>query len=287
MAVTRGGTPKARALGAELREAREASGQSLRAVARELETNHVKLGRYESGAQVPAPEFVAVYLAACGTTASERDRVVEMARDADQPDWLTTGRNGSRHELTTLIEFERTAIAISDVATDLVPGLLQTSAYARALMLEMSDQERETRVLMRVGRREVLTDKGVAFTAIISERALSEPIGGHPVMAEQLRHIVDMSERPNVAVQVLRSGSTVAHPAHMGSFVLYNFPKASPIVHFEHYQSASFLHNPTTAQDYAEAVTTLQTLAMNEEESKKFIANQAEEMEAIDDGTPP
>ncbi|SDP60334.1 Helix-turn-helix domain-containing protein [Actinopolyspora xinjiangensis] len=287
MAVTRGGTPKARALGAELREAREASGQSLRAVARKLETNHVKLGRYESGSQVPASTFVAVYLAECGVPAAERDRIVEMAKDADQPDWLTTGRNGSRHELTTLIEFERTATAISEVATDLVPGLLQTSAYARALMVEMSDQERETRVLMRVGRREVLTDKGTPFAAIISERALSEPIGGHTVMAEQLRHILDMSERPNVSVQVLRAGSTVAHPAHMGAFVHFQFPKASPIVHFEHYQSATFLHNPTTAQDYAEAVTTLQELAMSEDESRKFIANQAEEMEATDDGTPP
>ncbi|NHD16129.1 MULTISPECIES: helix-turn-helix transcriptional regulator [unclassified Actinopolyspora] len=281
MAVTRGGTPKARALGAELREAREANGQSLRALARELETNHVKLGRYESGSQVPAPEFVAVYLAACDVPAAERDRVVEMARDADQPDWLTTGRNGPRHELTTLIEFERTATSISEVATDLVPGLLQTSAYARVIMQGMAEQERETRVLMRVGRREILTDKGIAFTAIISERALTEPIGGPAVMAEQLRHIIDMTERPNIAVQVLRAGFTTAHPAHMGAFVHFEFPKASPIVHLEHYQSATFLHNPTIAQEYAEAVTTLRTLAMSEEESAKFIANCAEEMEAV------
>jgi transcriptional regulator with XRE-family HTH domain len=81
MTRTTGGTPKARALGAELREAREAAGRSLRALAQELDTNHVRLMRYETGKTVPPPEVVAAFVTALGVSAIERDRLVEMARE--------------------------------------------------------------------------------------------------------------------------------------------------------------------------------------------------------------
>ncbi|WP_190817881.1 Scr1 family TA system antitoxin-like transcriptional regulator [Saccharopolyspora pogona] len=66
-------------------------------------------------------------MTALGVSATERDRLVEMARDADAPN-LTADRSVVRQELTALIEFERTATRITNVATGLIPGLLQTSA---------------------------------------------------------------------------------------------------------------------------------------------------------------
>ncbi|MDR7302810.1 helix-turn-helix domain-containing protein [Haloactinomyces albus] len=275
-----GGTPKARALGAELREVRDTAGYSLRELGRELETNHVKLQRYESGEIVPSSELVAAYVASLGASAQTRERLVEMARDADQPDWLSTAKSGARKELTTLIEFERTATRITDVTTGVIPGLLQTSDYARAVMQRLSSDEVETMVLMRVGRREILTTKNAPqFVAFIAESAMNEPIGGHAIMAEQLRHVVKMSDWENVAIHVLRSGATTLHPAHLGSFVLFEFPKATPIVHMEHYHSSVSLHNPGTAAAYQDAVTSLHELAMSPEASAEFIANRASELE--------
>ncbi|GAB2649408.1 helix-turn-helix transcriptional regulator [Saccharopolyspora gloriosae] len=279
MRRTTGGAPKARALGAELREAREATGRSMRALARDLETNHVKLQRYETGEIVPKPELVATYLTALGVSAAERDRLVEMARDADQEDWLSTTKSGSRKELTMLVEFERTATNISDIATGVIPGLLQTADYARAIMHGLPLNEVETLVLMRVGRREILAKKNAPrFTAILAESALWELIGGREVMVEQLEHVIHMSERPNVDVRVVRSGATRWHPAHMGSFTVYEFAKANPIVHMEHYRSSASLTNSGIANEYLNAVQDLTNIAMSTEQSIEFIAERIDNL---------
>lgn len=282
MTRTTGGTPKARALGAELREARQAVGRSLRALGQELDTNHVKLMRYETGRSVPSPDVVAAFVTALGLPAAERDRLVEMARDADAPNWLTADRAGVRQELTALIEFERTATRITNVATGLVPGLLQTSDYARAVMRGKPVGEAEKLVLMRLGRREVLASRDAPhLTAIISENALREPIGGYAVMAEQLHKVAELAEWPNIDVRVVPAGCTRWHPGHVGPFVVFEFPKAQPIVHLEHYRSAAFLHNPGVAREYLDAITTLLSFAMDDAESIAFITKCADEMEAL------
>lgn len=282
MTRTTGGTPKARALGAELREAREAAGKSLRKLARELGTNHVRLMRYEIGKSVPSPDFVTKVLTALGVGAAEQDRLVEMAREAGTPNWLTADRAGVGQELSALIEFERTATRITNVATGLVPGLLQTADYARAVMRGKPPGEAEKLVLMRLGRREVLASRSAPrFVAIIAENALREPIGGYQVMAEQLRKVADLAQWPNISVWVLRSGSTVWHPGHVGPFVLFEFAKAGPVVHLEHYRSSVFLHNPATAEEYLRAAADLLDMAMDEQESLRFITKCAEEMEGV------
>ncbi|GAA0531736.1 DUF5753 domain-containing protein [Saccharopolyspora thermophila] len=187
-----------------------------------------------------------------------------------------------RQELTALIEFERTATRITNVATGLIPGLLQTSDYARAVMRGKPVGEVEKLVLMRLGRREILSARnGPQLTAIISENALREPIGGHEVMAEQLRKVAELATWPNISVRVVASGSTTWHPGHVGPFVVFEFPKAQPIVHLEHYRSSAFLYNPGLAQEYLDAITTLLSFAMDETDSLEFIAKCANEMEAF------
>ncbi|QIZ36364.1 Scr1 family TA system antitoxin-like transcriptional regulator [Saccharopolyspora sp. ASAGF58] len=150
MTRTTGGTPKALALGAELREAREEVGKSLRALAPEPDTDQVRLMRYETGKSVPPLEVVAAFMTALGVSATQRDRLVEMARDADAPN-PTSDRSVVSQELTALIEFERTATRITNVATGLIPGLLQTSGYARAVMRGQPVGEVEKLALMRSG----------------------------------------------------------------------------------------------------------------------------------------
>ncbi|WP_223839886.1 Scr1 family TA system antitoxin-like transcriptional regulator [Saccharopolyspora pogona] len=70
------------------------------------------------------------------------------------------------------------------------------------------------------------------------------------------------------------------HPAHMGSFIVFEFPKASPIVHMEHYRSSVSLHNSGIANAYKDAVISLHELAMPPEASVEFIARRADELEA-------
>lgn len=275
-----GGSPRARNLGAELRHLRETLDVSTRTLAQKIDVARTRLQRWESGQRPPTTAEVAAYLAHLGVTGSERDRVVELAEDMDAGNWTATSdTTGARSELTTLIEFERTCTEIFTVAPMLIPGLLQTADYSRAVMGNLPDVE--NRVQLRLGRQNVLTKKRNApdYSVFISEGALREPIGGPQVMAEQIHHVLAMAERDNITVRVIASGAHTMHPAHAGMFVLFRFPKASPIVHLEHYGPPSFLYNAKDVVAYERAESLIRHVAMSESESVALMAKIATEQE--------
>lgn len=275
-------TPKARALGAELRECRRDAGLTQQELADQIGVSHVSVSRYESGTRLPKPEDVAQILATLGVNGERYAELVDMARGVEHPNWLETGKNGLRRELTTIIEFERTATSIVEVATNIVPGLLQTADFARALMSEVPGPDLEARVALRVGRRDVLSRSNAPdFKAIISEVALRQRIGGVAVMADQLRQVQKMAALPNVAVLVLPAVSERWHPAHAGSFILYEFPKSQPIIHLEHFASGAFIHTKEVAA-YQDAVATLRGIAMDSDRSADLIAELIDELQGSD-----
>lgn len=252
----------------------------MREVAQRLGWHHSKYARFESGDQPPTPEQASAILATYGTSEAERERLTEMATDIANGDanWLKAGTG--HDELTTLLEFERTATSIIDVSPILVPGLLQTSDYARTIMANETPGDIERLVAMRIGRRDVLTRrKPVELTAIILESALRRPMGGRGIMADQLRHIAKVaSDSSNVTVQVLPDRGAWT-PAHVGPFILFDFAKAAPIVHFEHLSSSAFLSNVGDIRVHRDATVNLREAAMNPTESIEFIAHCATEME--------
>ncbi|MEU6270645.1 helix-turn-helix domain-containing protein [Saccharopolyspora shandongensis] len=274
-------TPKSRALGVELRECRLAAGLTQKELAAQIGVSYVSVSRYESGTRSPKPEDVAQILATLGVKGERYAELVDMARGVDQPNWLETRKSGLRRELTTIIEFERTATGIVDVATGVIPGLLQTSDYARAIMGEVPGQDLEARIAMRVGRRDVLYRSGSPdLTAIISESALRDRLGGVAVMADQLRHLLKMGELPSVTIMVLPAVSERWHAALAGSFIVYEFPKSAPIVHLEHFASGVFIHTKEVAA-YQDAVVTLRHMAMDPASSAELIASIADELEEV------
>lgn len=279
MTRTNGGSPKARVVGAELRKAREERGIGVRELARRLGTTHSKLSRYENGQGVASSEFVASALTALEVPEAERDRVLDLVKGRQWTNWLAPNAPGLHQELTTLIEFERSASSITEVSTFVMSGLLQTSDYARAVMSDLPVADLETRVTLRVGRREVLNSKvPPEFESLVMESALRTNIGGREVMAEQLRHLVTMAAKPNIAVRVVPD-SDQWHPGHAGSYILFKFPGSGPIVHLEHYNSRVFLHEAEDTCLYQEATDKLRELAMSEEESRLLIAETAEGLE--------
>lgn len=273
MATTRANSPATRALGAELRSARNQTGLTVRALADKLAMPKTRISRWETGSGVPQPEQVASYLTALGVTGDEYERILEQARTTESPSWVTSGIPGVQKELASLVQFENTATEIIDVAPMLIPGLLQTADYMRAVMNGMDDKQIGPRILTRMERRTTLTKPDApAFTALIGENALREPFGGRAAMAEQLAHLVrTANDVPNVTVRIIRSGAETFHPAHAGHFVLMRFPNADPIIEVEHFSSLVFLKSPRDIAAHAKAVETLSNRALSPAESIDLI----------------
>ncbi|MGH3627609.1 MAG: helix-turn-helix domain-containing protein [Sciscionella sp.] len=275
------GTPRARALAAALRTAREATKISVRAVAKTLDISHSVVSYWETGKRVPSSEDTASFLTAIGVTGEQRERILEIARRAGEEDWLTAGIPGVSQQLAGVMECERTATAITEWSPLIVPGMLQTSDYARAIIGagDMPGGQVEAKVALRMSRRDVLTRREPSdLVALISEAALHQIVGDHSVMADQLRHLAKTSETPTVTLQVLPDQPDW-HPGLMGPFLLYEFADSPAIVHLEHHRSGVFLYGADDVDAYKTAAETIRRAAMSPARTAELIAEVADKME--------
>lgn len=273
---------KARGLGAELADLRTKANLTLRAVAERLGWSAPTLSRIENGVRDSTSEEVAALLVVYGVTGAKNDRLIELARTIDQSYWIE--HNGPRElptQLRALIEFESTATRLTDVAISLVPGLLQTADYARAVFESggVASNTVQRRVDVRLSRQDILKPaSGPELHAILDECVLRRPLGGRQVMADQVRHLIAASARPNITIQILRQ---VAHPALTGSFYLLEFePPAQPLVHLEHYRSSSFMDDDETVKAYKSVSGELAAMALDERASREFMARLVRSYEA-------
>jgi transcriptional regulator with XRE-family HTH domain len=281
-------TPRSRALGAALREAREAAGLGVRELTQNLGwKSHATLSRYETGSRTPQPEDVATILQAVGVNGERREEILALARESDRSHWLSMGMTEQQRQLATLLDYERTAATITDVSPLLIPGLLQTGDYARAIMRESAvpEPEIETRVAVRLGRRDALTRREPAtLLALVGEAALQANIGGPRVMLDQLRHLQRTAELPTVDLRAIPVRSRWT-PALEGPFVVVVPADGdNPVVHIETRSSGLFLHEKDDVGPYMGAIEMVLRVAMSADETADLIAREAEEIERIANG---
>ncbi|MGI5995545.1 MAG: helix-turn-helix domain-containing protein [Saccharomonospora viridis] len=274
-------TPRVRALSAALKQIRTDKGVGQRELARMLGIQHANISFWESGKRIPDVTDVAAILAKLDVTGPERERILDLARHATEPNWLTAGVPGMSPGLAGVLDCERTASTITDWSPLVLPGLLHTSDYARALLSAgLPANEAEPRVMMRMARRDVLIRSQPAnMIALIHERALDEVMGSPTVQVDQLRHVLTMAERPNVTIQVVQSGQGW-HPGMAGPFILFDFPGSPSIVHIEHHRSSAFLYDEADVQDYKAAAEAIRSVAMSPEESLELIAGTITKLES-------
>jgi hypothetical protein len=225
---------------------------------------------------------VASLLTALNVVGAEKDRLIELARRANEPNWLTVGMLGIPHQLAAAVECERAATKITDWSPTILPGLLQSADYAKAMLITdgLVFHEIEARVMVRINRREVITrtTDPVELVSLVGEAALHEPIGAPEVMADQLRYINDFGERDNITVQVVPSG-VGWHPGLVGPFVLYDLLDTDPVVHFEHFSSGAFVPDEYDVAAYRGAIDRIRELALSHEDSRRLMAKVADEWE--------
>jgi len=216
-----------------------------------------------------------------GVDDPRRDALVAIARQARQSGWWQSYSHVLDDAYQDFIGLEATAAAIWTYEAQLVPGLLQTESYARAIaaasLVNETQEEHEQFVQVRLTRQQVLTrhDDPLQFWAILSEGALRQAVGGREVLQSQLRHLIEIgNSQPNVNLQVLPF-SAGAHAATSGPFVIMKFPEAPDlgVVYLEGQTGGIYLESADEVARYtlvfehlrASALSTVATVRLIEE----------------------
>lgn len=271
-------TPKGRLLGAELRHLRQQNNLNVRQLAAALGVGQATVSRYERGERTPPMDYVARVLGTLGVTGVKYDEIIDFARTATEPNMITKGSGGMHRHLIELSELDRTAERVVHVAPLLIPGPMQTREYARAVMAMHSQDERDVRVEMRMARTAALSQPA-SVEAVLLERTLRDALGGTAVMAAQIRHLIQISHQSNVTIRIIPADLGRWTLAHDGAFVLYEFAKASPIVHVEHFRGPAFIYERDDVRAYSEATDTLFDAAMGPVASNQLMSTIERQLE--------
>lgn len=239
-----------------------------------------RLSRIESGTIRPRGGDVMELLTAYGhdVKGEPAASLLLLTRDLKESGWWQ--RMGAvSNKYATFIAYEADAVELRNYEPTLVPGLLQTEAYAREVNAVGRETEKEAidqLVTARLRRQEVLhrEPKPLRLHAIISEAALYVEVGGPDVLRQQLEYIVHLSALSNVSVQVLRFMAG-AHLADRGGFQLLAFEEDPPLGYIESLGGSLFLESDKDFQRLRSIYDHLSTLAMSPAESIRYIRERA------------
>jgi transcriptional regulator with XRE-family HTH domain len=273
---------RARQLASELRRLRDAATLTGEEAAGRLGWSPSKISRIENGQTAPSPVDLRRLLDLYDVGGTQRGRLEQLGQSAGQRGWWDAYSDTLGPEYTALIALEAEAESVRWYAPMLVPGLLQTEQYARAVissgLLIAPPGEVERRVQVKMTRQRVLTrDNPLSLDLVLDEAAVLRTIGGAEVMQEQLAHLVTMAARPNVTLQVLPLAAG-AHPATTGEFTILGFPDlvAPDVVYLENMTSDLYVEQEAEVYRYSLAFDQLRGLALIPGKSAEFIATKAD-----------
>lgn len=291
MAWKRSLTPQSiyrRQLASQLRELREASALSLAEVSSTVEVNQGTLSRLENGERGTTPLLVRALLDCYGVEdAAIREDILDLVR-ADRaqrkPWWQKYSGVLSPTRYDGYLTLEASAVSVCTYEPILVPGLLQTPAYAEAVIsgmrLDLTPRQVKSLADVRAKRQaeRLGGDDPVKLWAVIDETALTRQIGTPEIMREQLQKLVDTFELPHITVQLLPA-SCGAHPGYYGPFVLMSFPAPNPdLVWLEIRNNSVYLEAPEDVDGYADIFDHLRALALGPPETRSRLRQMIKEL---------
>jgi transcriptional regulator with XRE-family HTH domain len=285
-------TVRNRRLAAELRRLRELGNLTGDDVAERLGWSASKVSRLENARQAPRFADVRRLLDLYGVDGNHREQLLQLARDAVRRGWWEAFSDALPEQYASYIGLEAEAEDIWQWETQVIPGLLQTEAYAQSVEQRSHSTEVippsrvDARVEARLARQSVLTRETPLQLSVVMDEALLLRRHGDPaVMVEQLRHLQERASLPNLSLQVLPLDGP--HPIATGSFTLLQFPHAGGIkfhdvVYIEHLNGCSYLEEETETYRHRLSFERLRAEALGPDESMEKISRIAREVWTID-----
>jgi transcriptional regulator with XRE-family HTH domain len=273
-------------LGAQLRQLREAKGLTRAAAGYTIRASESKMSRLELGRVSFKDRDIRDLLMLYGVEdPDEREALLSLAKDANRPAWWQRYSDILPTWFQTYVGLEETATLIRTYEGHLVPGLLQTEDYARAVIFAglpgEPDAEVERWLRLRMDRQGLLSGLDPPrLWAVVDEAALRRPVGGPEVMRGQLEYLINATKQPNVTLQVVpfRAG---AHAALGQPFVILRFadPDLPDMVYLEQFTNGLWLDKPDEVDPYAQVMDRLAVQAEDPNDTGEILGSVLNDME--------
>jgi transcriptional regulator with XRE-family HTH domain len=274
MSEVRSPTIRRRELGAMLRALRQKQGLTVDQVAERLLCSPSKVSRMETGQRGATLRDVRDLAKIYGLTDQDKiDNLMNLARAGREQGWW----QGYNLDFATYVGLEEAAVSLSFYMPMLIPGLLQTPGYVRALheadIQNYTPERVDEAVEVRLKRQQILTrDPPLQLSVVLDEAVLHRAVGGPVVMAEQLDRLITAGNLPNVTINVIPFAAG-AHPAMDSLFEILDFGNTAPqVVYVEGLMGYIYLDRAQDISRYAQVLDRLRALAMTPEESAGLIA---------------
>jgi len=277
-----------RQLGRHLRALRNQARLTTKLAAQALEWSEPKLWRIETGQTTLRSLDVEAMCRVYGATAEVTQGLMVLARETRAAGWWHPHDEVIPDWLDLYLGLEEAASRLQRYDPELVPGLLQTAAYAReVIMADQPDagaEEVTRRMQARLARQALLVRVTAPLSAevLLGEAALCRPVGGPQVMAGQLNELADAALLPNVTIRVVPLRAGLHRGVLAGPFVILRFPvngdgqeSEPPVVYVPGFTGALYLEKPAEIQRYHEVYTGIVAAALDEPASRAMIRQAA------------
>jgi len=277
-------TARRRALGQALRELRESAGKSIADAAELLECSESKIRKIEYGDVPTKVAERSALLSAYGASEDDLEEINELAKVANQRGWWEGYRGAVPRWFRRYVGLESAAEEIRWFEVELVPGILQTEAYAKALLHasnpHMPEREVQSRLNLRMERQNRLLEDGARLVVVVGEATIRRLVGGADVMREQLDLLLKVQRDADVEVQVIPN-SAGAHPATGFPFILLRFPDdpAPSLGYTESLTSAAYHDRQADVETYTLVFDRLRAVALSPADSSALIKRAAKEIQ--------
>jgi transcriptional regulator with XRE-family HTH domain len=265
-----------RRLARSLRRLREGADLTIEQVAEKLELSPSSISRFETAQVGVRPRDLRDLLDIYGVGGAQREELLEIARERRQQAWWQEYRDLPNNAVAG---FEAEASSISQYAALLVPGLLQTEAYARmvleAIRLDAKPDDIERRMELRMARQALLTgQRPPAYLVVLDEAVLRRTVGGREVMGQQLDRLIDAAARPSVTLQVLPFAAG-AHAGMDGEFTIFRYrePADPDVVFIENTGGDAYIEEANVTQRYGWIFDHLRSAALDPAASVRTLAD--------------
>ena len=271
-----------RLVGGALRRYRENVGYSLEDAARILECDRSKISRIETGQRGIRPKELRELMAEYGVPASEQLALMAIASRGGQHSWWHPYAGVWSDAYLDYVIMESAASEIMAYEAQLIPDLLQTDDYARAIAAAepgyQTDQQREDGVAAKTVRRQVVLGGSTParLGVILGEGALHQAVGGPDVLAGQITHLVKLAaDYPAVTIQVLPFSAGAHAAAGSGSLAILRFPDAPSlgVVYLEALSGGVYLEDQADVARYIRAFALLRAAALSPADSAHLLRN--------------